>query len=187
MFGAWSPRSGCDADIAGCVHLAYDPKTGIDRITKEIARMACATCNNNDGSCGCVSNLKVLTLGRRQVWSLGGSGSAANVLPVGSPNGYPVSPTIVMQQGILTVSEASNGVKVNLGYQVSAAGVSWDNPVYFGSPTYQTGNGPPLYYDWYTANVNYKGYIRYVVQIQQDSVAYMVLCTVDVSINLIIR
>ncbi len=58
--------------------------------------------------------------------------------------------------------------------------------MYFGAPTYRTGSGV-LVSDWYTANVNYKRAIRYVVQMQQDVVIYMALGKVDVDINLIIR
>ena len=149
--------------------------------------MACATCSNDDGSCGCVSNLKVLRLGSRLVYSLGGaSAGQANVLVVGSERGYPISPTIVQQQAILTVSEASNGAKANVGYQLTADGCAWDTPVYFGAPTYRTGSGV-LVSDWYTANVNYKRAIRYVVQMQQDVVIYMAMAKVDVDINIIIR
>ena len=192
MAGAWGQHTGCDESIAGGVHLTYDPKTGIDRITTEFASMACATCNNNDGSCGCVSNFKEQSFGTRVVWTKGGTaGASARIHYWGGEDGLPIAPTIGQMQATVTVKDQSDDFETAVGYQVSADRATWDTPVYFGangpsSPEYQAGDGTTTY-AWVMASGNLKRYIRFFTTSRQVAGTVVAIANVSVSVGFLIR
>lgn len=149
--------------------------------------MACATCNKDDGACGCISNVKELDLGSQVIWTLGGNAPGEVAIFFGPDDGLPISPTIANLQGVLIVANASSGFKAIAGFELSGDRVTWDAFVPFTAATYQAGNGT-LAYAWNSATTNYKRYIRFVVKAQQDAgVNVIAIGRVQLIVNVLVR